>query len=52
MILSLMEAWSMVLHPVDVRCGQSARDDIIDVSKPALYKCCLEDWACRQTVGM
>ena len=36
MISSLIEAWRMILNPVDVRCEQSAHDDIIDVIKPAL----------------
>ena len=36
MILSLIEARRVILNPVDVRCGQSVRDDIIDVIKPAL----------------
>ena len=36
MILSLIEAWRMILNSVDVRGGQSARDNIIDVIKPAL----------------
>ena len=50
MILSLIEAWRVVLNPVDIRggqsahdnkshtrsCGQSVRDDIIDVIKPVL----------------
>ena len=36
MILSFIEAWRVIQNPVDVRCGQSARDDIIDVIKPVL----------------
>ena len=35
MILSLIEAWCVILNPVDVRGGQSARDNIVDVIKPA-----------------
>ena len=37
MIPSLIEAWCVILNPVDVRDGQSVRDDIIDVIKPALF---------------
>ena len=36
MIPSLVEAWHVILNPVDVRGGQSARDDIFDVIKPVL----------------
>ena len=36
MILSLIEAWRVILNPVDLCGGQSARDNIIDVIKPAL----------------
>ena len=46
-------AWCMILNPVDVRCGQSARDNIIDVIKPCSVldgEHCLEDWVCRQSV--
>ena len=35
MILSFIEARRVILNPVDVRGGQSARDNIIDI-KPAL----------------
>ena len=46
-------AWCMILNPVDVRCMQSARDNIIDVIKPCSVldgERCLEDRVCRQSV--